>query len=153
MPKKFIFLITIRTTRKMKMKELTNKEIKEYLIFFTVILTLLVGLDTILTAYQIDLLKNMQCYNDLIFPNPNSGILYENQNFRTADECINALKQQEKSVRNSDITYLGEYRKFTIGVKFVQDYEIFCRGIDLINETPVGNASNRGYVENLCMND
>jgi hypothetical protein len=145
-------MITTKTIRMKKMKEMTVKEIKEYLIFFTIVLILLVGFDTIMTAYQIDLLKNMQCYNDQIFPNPSSNsVIY--QDFKTVDECINALKQREKSVRNSDITYLGEYRKFTIGVKFVQDYEIFCRGIDLINETPIGNSSNRGFVENLCMND
>jgi flagellar basal body-associated protein FliL len=75
------------------------------------------------------------------------------QQYATADECINALRQPEPSLRNSNITYDGKFRKFTIGVKFIQDYEIVCRGIDLISETPVSNASNRGFVENLCLNE
>lgn len=127
-----------------------NKELKNYLILITAVLTILLGINAVLTAYQIDLLNDVES-NCQRYPTPYSNSSLRYADFSTADECINALRQPEPSLRNSNITYNGEFRYYTIGVKFVQDYEIVCRGIDLISETPVGNSSNRGYVENLCL--
>jgi hypothetical protein len=132
------------------MKRMENKELKNYLIFITVILTILLGINAVLTAYQTDLLSDVQ-RNCQRYPTPDSNSSVRYADFSTADECINALKQPEPSLRNSNITYDGNFRNFTIAVKFIQDYEIVCRGIDLINETPVGDSSNRGFVENLCL--
>jgi hypothetical protein len=132
------------------MKRMKNKELKNYLIFITVILTILLGINAVLTAYQTDLLSDVQ-RNCQRYPTPNSDSSLRYADFSTVDQCINALKQPEQSVRNSNITYDGEFRYYTIGVKFIEDYEIVCRGNDLISETPVGNASNRGFVENLCL--
>jgi hypothetical protein len=70
--------------------------------------------------------------------------------FSTVDECVKLMKQDEPAVVTSSVTYNGAYREFTLGVKYLQDYNIVCRGNDLISETPVGNVSVRGYVNNLC---
>jgi hypothetical protein len=145
------FYSAIRKKRT-EMTKMENKELKNYLIFITVILTIFLGINAILTAYQIDLLNDVES-NCQRYPTPNSDSSLRYADFSTADQCINALRQPEQSVRNSDITYDGEFRYYTIGVKFVQDYSIVCRGIDLISETPLGNASNRGFVENLCLNE